>query len=123
MIRGARNGRTYSLFTSKLATEIVFALGFDVQYYSVMMFKVLFILISLWHCSATLKILVALPATFRSHYQFGAAISKALAAKGHEVTVVSPFEQSKPLPPNYKEVFLELTQDAVSACNSFYRKS
>lgn len=82
-----------------------------------MMFKVLLIFIFLWHCSATLKILVALPSTFMSHYQFGAAISKALAAKGHVVTVLSPFEQPKPLPENCKEVHLELTQVAASACN------
>lgn len=67
--------------------------------------------------SSTYKILVALPSTFRSHYQFGSAISKALAAKGHDVTVISPFKQPNPLP-NYKEIHLEFTQDAANSSNS-----
>lgn len=41
-----------------------------------------------------------------SHYQFGNEIAKALASEGHEVTVISPFKQTKPLP-NYEEVHIE----------------
>lgn len=70
------------------------------------------------------KILVALPTTFKSHYQFGSELSKALAADGSEVTVISPFKQSNP-PPNYKEVYLEHTQKAVEPSNIqfFYHSS
>lgn len=52
------------------------------------------------------KILVALPTTFKSHYQFGSELAKRLALEGHEVTVVSPFKQPKTLL-NFTEVYLE----------------
>lgn len=81
------------------------------RFESDMFLKVLFILIFLWQTSIGYKMLFALPTLFKSHYQFGNAIAKTLAEKGHEVTVISPFKQSKSLP-NYKEVYLELTQQA-----------
>lgn len=77
-----------------------------------MLLKVLFNLFSFWSSVSSYKLLVALPTTFPSHYQFGSEISKVLASVGHEVTVISPFKQPKALP-NYEEVYLELTQDAV----------
>lgn len=83
-----------------------------------MSFKALFILLFLCLVSCkAYKILVVLPSTFWSHYQFGMAISKALVASGHDVTVVSPFKQPKPLL-NYREIHLELTQDAANASKS-----
>lgn len=52
------------------------------------------------------KFLAMLPVTSRSHYYIGSNLMKALAAKGHEVTVISPFKEDKPIP-NFKEVLLE----------------
>lgn len=77
-----------------------------------MVFKALVILFVLWNSVSAYKVLVALPTAFKSHYQFGSEISKALAAMGHEVTVVSPFKQLTPLT-NYEEVYLEHTEAAI----------
>lgn len=52
------------------------------------------------------KFLAVLPITSRSHYYIGHSLMKGLADEGHEVTVISPFKQNKPIK-NYKEVFLE----------------
>lgn len=43
---------------------------------------------------------------------------KGLAEEGHEVTVISPFKQNKPIE-NYKEVFLEISWEISrkSNCN------
>lgn len=82
-----------------------------------MLIKVWFALVLLWTSVNSYKILVALPTTFKSHYQFGSEISKALAAEGHEVTVISPFKQAKPLP-NYDEVHLEHTVQATKNSKS-----
>lgn len=87
-----------------------------------MVFKVVLILFLLWHFASAYEILVALPTTLKSHYQFGNAIAKALAAKGHEVTVISPFKQPKPAP-NYEEVYLELTEPAINACKNYPKKN
>lgn len=78
-----------------------------------MVYRVLVSLCLLGACVSSYRVLVALPTTFKSHYQFGSEISKGLAAAGHEVTVISPFKQLKPLPLNYQEVHLELTHNAV----------
>lgn len=42
----------------------------------------------------------------RSHFIVGSALMKALAEKGHEVYVISPFPQTKPIK-NYHDVPLE----------------
>lgn len=39
----------------------------------------------------------------KSHYIAGGALMKGLAEKGHDVTVISPFPQSKPLK-NFRDV-------------------
>lgn len=39
----------------------------------------------------------------KSHYIAGGALMKGLAAKGHDVTVISPFPQDKPIK-NYHDV-------------------
>uniref|UniRef100_A0A023EW79 UDP-glucuronosyltransferase n=1 Tax=Aedes albopictus TaxID=7160 RepID=A0A023EW79_AEDAL len=49
------------------------------------------------------KILGVFPTSSKSHYIVGSALMKALANKGHEVTVISPFPQQKPLK-NYRDV-------------------
>lgn len=77
-----------------------------------MVFKAVVILFFLWNSASAYKVLVALPTAFKSHYQFASEISKALAAVGHEVTVVSPFKQLTPLT-NYEEVYLEHTEAAI----------
>lgn len=38
-----------------------------------------------------------------SHYITGSALMKGLAAAGHEVTVISPYPQAKPLK-NYRDI-------------------
>ena len=53
------------------------------------------------------KILAFLPVPSESHYYIGHNLMKALAAEGHEVTVISPFKEKKPIG-NYTEVFLEI---------------
>ncbi|XP_062550717.1 UDP-glycosyltransferase UGT5-like [Armigeres subalbatus] len=49
------------------------------------------------------KILGVFPTTAKSHYIVGSSLMKALASKGHEVTVISPFPQQKPLK-NYRDI-------------------
>lgn len=39
----------------------------------------------------------------KSHYITGSALMKGLAAAGHEVTVISPFPQTKPLK-NFRDI-------------------
>lgn len=52
------------------------------------------------------KFLAYLPVPSKSHYYIGHNLMKALAAEGHEVTVISPFKEKKPIA-NYSEVFIE----------------
>ncbi|XP_055537421.1 UDP-glycosyltransferase UGT5-like isoform X2 [Wyeomyia smithii] len=51
----------------------------------------------------TAKILGVFPTASKSHYIVGSALMKALAEKGHEVTVISPFPQSNPLE-NFRDI-------------------
>lgn len=53
-----------------------------------------------------LEVLTVFPMSSRSHYIVGHALARGLAEAGHEVTMISPFQQSKPIP-NYKEIVLE----------------
>ncbi|KAJ6649556.1 UDP-glucosyltransferase 2 [Pseudolycoriella hygida] len=64
---------------------------------------VIFYLISLINC---FKILGVFPCPSRSHYSVGHALMKGLADDGHEVTMVSPFSQTKSIE-NYTEILLE----------------
>lgn len=64
----------------------------------------------LWQQSCGYKIVGIFPAPSKSHYYIGHALMKGLAAQGHEVTVISPFQEKKPIK-NYKEVFLEHSWD------------
>ena len=52
------------------------------------------------------RFLGVLPIASKSHYYIGHNLLKGLALEGHEVTVISPFKEKKPIP-NYNEVFLE----------------
>lgn len=54
------------------------------------------------------RILAIFPHVSRSHYIVGESLMKGLAAKGHEVTMISPYKQSKPIK-NYRDIHLEHT--------------
>ncbi|KAI7815290.1 UDP-glycosyltransferase [Rhyzopertha dominica] len=51
------------------------------------------------------KILGIFPFAATSHYILGSTLMKALAEKGHDVTIITPYREKSP-PKNYKEVFL-----------------
>lgn len=59
---------------------------------------------------ASYKILGIFHTVSRSHYYVGSALMKGLAADGHEVTVISPFQEKNPIP-NYNEIYLDGTYD------------
>lgn len=52
------------------------------------------------------RFLGVLPVPSKSHYYIGHNLLKGLALEGHDVTVISPFKEKKPIK-NYNEVFLE----------------
>lgn len=52
------------------------------------------------------KILGLFATNFKSHFIVGSSLMKGLAAAGHEVTVISPFPQSKPIP-NYRDIHVK----------------
>ncbi|XP_308284.5 UDP-glucosyltransferase 2 [Anopheles gambiae] len=52
------------------------------------------------------RILCIYPSSGRSHVLVGQALLKGLAARGHDVTMVSPFKLSKPVP-NYREIVVQ----------------
>lgn len=58
------------------------------------------------------KILAVFPTSARSHYIVGSALMKELARRGHEVTVINPFPQKKPLK-NYRDIDTSGTEDIV----------
>lgn len=57
------------------------------------------------------RILGVFPIGAYSHYALGNRLMKALAEKGHDVSIVSPFREKNP-PKNYREVFMEGTAEA-----------
>lgn len=59
-----------------------------------------------YHDVDAYKILGVFPMVARSHYIVGNALMKGLADAGHEVTIISPFQEKNPIK-NYKEVYLE----------------
>lgn len=63
---------------------------------------ILFLSVSL-ACAHGYKILGVFPFGSKSHYAIGEATMRSLAEAGHEVTMVSVFEQKKPLP-NFKQI-------------------
>lgn len=80
-----------------------------------MVLKVLITWFLFWDSVGCYNVLVAIPASYKSHHQFGSDISKGLVAAGHQVTIISPFKQPNSLP-NYEEIHLELTKEAVLKC-------
>lgn len=69
-------------------------------------FQVLLIVGSFYCNASGYRILGILPVPSKSHYYIGHNLLKGLAQQGHDVTVISPFKEEKPIN-NYKEVFLE----------------
>ncbi|XP_041451016.1 UDP-glycosyltransferase UGT5-like [Drosophila obscura] len=61
------------------------------------------LLLCLLSCVSAYNYLVVLHTAARSHYHVGSALAKGLAAAGHQVTIVSPFELKKPIK-NIKDV-------------------
>ncbi|KAI4462071.1 UDP-glucosyltransferase [Holotrichia oblita] len=57
------------------------------------------------YCTNTSKILCIFPTYSLSHFAIGQGLVRGLAAKGHHVTYVTPFEEKEPIP-NVKSVFL-----------------
>lgn len=51
------------------------------------------------------RILGIFPASAYSHYALASRLMKALAEKGHDVTVISPFKEKNP-PKSYREIVL-----------------
>lgn len=64
---------------------------------------------SLIHCS---RILGIFPFPSRSHHILGKCLLKALAEKGHHVTMLSPFPEED-LIPNYRQIELTGILDMV----------
>lgn len=50
---------------------------------------VLLVYLNIFDCY---KILIVLPTPFKSHWNVGSSIAKALAEKEHKVTLISPYE-------------------------------
>ncbi|XP_053664192.1 UDP-glycosyltransferase UGT5-like [Anopheles marshallii] len=58
------------------------------------------------------KILAILPTSARSHFIVGSALTKELARRGHEMTVINTFPQKKPLK-NYRDIDISGAVDIV----------
>lgn len=65
--------------------------------------KLIFLVLSLTAVANCYKILGVSPFGSKSHYAIGEAVMTALHEAGHEVTMISVFEQKKPLS-NYNQV-------------------
>lgn len=61
------------------------------------------VLLSAFCSISGLKVLGVLPFGSTSHFAIGHAIVKSLANVGHEVTVISPYPQKKPIK-NYRDI-------------------
>lgn len=69
--------------------------------------KLVFITVMCVLCSIeAYKILGVFPADSRSHYVLGSRLMKALAEKGHDVTIVAPYTEKNP-PKGYREIKLQ----------------
>lgn len=61
------------------------------------------------------KILALFTPPSPSHYIIGKGLMKGLIADGHEVTMVSPFKEKKPIE-NFTEIYLEGIIENISLC-------
>lgn len=80
-------------------------------------FQVLALVCVLYQNASCYRILAVLPVPSRSHYYIGQNLMKGLAKEGHDVTVISPFKEKKPIE-NYNEVFLEHSWDEFHRSNN-----
>jgi glucuronosyltransferase len=71
----------------------------------VAMLALVLFLALLAHGSEGAKILAVFPFPAPSHLAIGTALTKGLAAKGHEVTAIVP-SKTENLPPNYRELVI-----------------
>ncbi|XP_065159498.1 UDP-glucosyltransferase 2-like isoform X6 [Atheta coriaria] len=79
---------------------------------------ILISLLALWTSCHALKILVIMPLHGRSHYFPFKAISENLAARGHEVTFITPFPPKTPIK-NLEYIVLETTEVGSTELLSF----
>lgn len=71
---------------------------------------ILFVLICVICCDVdAYRILGVFPVASQSHFYVGNALMEGLAEKGHDVTVLSPFDSNNSYK-NYKHIPLELTR-------------
>lgn len=86
-----------------------------------MNFKVISVLVVLLivgsECS---KILFIHPSLSRSHVIPSQVLAKLLAQKGHEVTFVSPYPQSKPIK-NFRDIKLEANEEEMNILNEMQK--
>lgn len=68
------------------------------------------------------NILGVFPFPAYSHYALGSRIMKALAEKGHNVTVITPILEEKP-PKNYRQIYVsyEATEELESKTCDLFR--
>lgn len=57
---------------------------------------ILVLLVVSFTLSEAFKVLSVFPTAFKSHWNIGTSLIKQLAAAGHDVTLVSPFELKEP---------------------------
>lgn len=65
--------------------------------------KLIFIIVVCLCPIGAYKILGIFPTDAPSHYVLGSRLMKALAEKGHEVTIIAPFKEKNP-PRGYREI-------------------
>lgn len=68
------------------------------------------------------KILGVFPTMARSHYITGSGLMKALAAAGNEVTVLTPFRESKPIQ-NYRIINVDGIIEAMEGIYFIFSNS
>lgn len=78
----------------------------------------LFFLLLFAGISESYKILGIFHTFSKSHYIAGTALMKGLAAKGHNVTVISPFHQEKAIE-NYHDVTVSGLDKWIEGKNKF----
>lgn len=65
--------------------------------------KIVFIIVLCVCSTEAYKILGIFPTDAPSHYVLGSRLMKALAEKGHEVSIIAPFKEKNP-PRGYREI-------------------
>lgn len=71
------------------------------------------LILALVTTSSAYNILGIFPTIYHSHYKSGSSLMKGLAAVGHNVTIISPFSQSPPLP-NYRAIEIDGMMEEIN---------